>query len=80
MACQGTVISQPVIFEYKEPGGPHHDGHQAEKYINNTTDSVKQNYWRTLLLQKLEALDICIGQEKEIFQEASLGISEVGRI
>ena len=78
MACLGTVISQPVIFEYKEPGGGQHGGHHAQKYINNNTETVKQNYLRTRMLQKLEDLDICIGQEKDIFLEPSLGISEVG--
>ena len=80
MACEGRVVSQPVIFEYKEEPG-HHWGRHSSKYINNqTSTSVKENYLRTLLLQKLEALDICIGQDKDIFLEPSLGVSEVGRI
>ena len=75
VACEGRVISKSVIFEYKERAGGHRSNCK-----NQTSSGAAENHLRALLLQKLEALDICIGQDKDIFQEPLLGTSEVGRI
>ena len=77
VACQGRIISQSVIFEYKEQSA--HRSHSS-KSKDNANTLLRENYLRTQLLQKLEALDICMGQDKDIFLEPQLGTSEVGRI
>ena len=73
VACEGRVISKSVIFEYKERAGC---GPSSTSKHQTKTD-LAENHWRALLLQKLEALDICIGQDKDIFLEPRLGTSEV---
>ena len=69
VAAEGLVISNPVIFTYKQqPGsGPGH-GHATD--INNAL--LREKYWRTLLLRKLEALDICSIQDKDLFLDEPL--------
>ena len=65
MAAEGLVISNPVIFTYKQQPGP---GHATD--INNAL--LREKYWRTLLLRKLEALDICSIQDKDLFLDEPL--------
>ena len=73
VACEGRVISKSVIFEYKDRAGGH-----SSTCKNQTDTCLAENHWRALLLQKLEALDICIGQDKDIFRDPGLlGTSEV---
>ena len=73
MACEGRVISKSVIFEYKDRAGG-----RGSTFKNQTNTDLAENHWRALLLQKLEALDICItGQDKEIFLQPGLGTGEV---
>ena len=67
MAAEGLVISNPVIFTYKQQPGPGH-GHGTD--INNAL--LREKYWRTLLLRKLEALDICSIQDKDLFLDEPL--------
>ena len=74
VACEGRVISKSVIFEYKDRAGGH-----SSTCKNQTNTGAAENHLRALLLQKLEALDICIGQDRDIFLEPGLGTSEVRR-
>ena len=67
MAAEGLVISNPVIFTYKQQPSPVH-GHGTD--INNAL--LREKYWRTLLLRKLEALDICSIQDKDLFLDEPL--------
>ena len=73
VACEGRVISKSVIFEYKDRAAAGH----SSTCKNQTNTDLAENHWRALLLQKLEALDICIGQDKDIFLEPGLATSEV---
>ena len=63
VAAEGQVISQSVIFEYKEQTGAKSTA--ETKYNSNTCK--KEKYLRTLLVQKLEALDICSILERDLF-------------
>ena len=67
VAAEGLVISNPVIFTYKQKLGPG-PGHGTD--INNAL--LREKYWRTLLLRKLEALDICSIQDKDLFLDEPL--------
>ena len=67
VAAEGLVISNPVIFTYKQKPGPG-PGHGTD--INNAL--LREKYWRTLLLRKLEALDICSIQDKDLFLDEPL--------
>ena len=69
VACEGKIISKPVIFEYKE-----HLGSTNTSTVNKDTSNteLKEKYLRTLLLQKLEALDISTVQEREFLLEQPL--------
>ena len=66
---EGKIISKPVIFEYKE-----HLGANNTSTVHKDTANMelKEKYLRTLLLQKLEALDISTVQEKEFLLEQPL--------
>ena len=67
VAAEGLVISNPVIFTYKQQPSSGH-GHATD--INNAL--LREKYWRTLLLRKLEALDICSIQDKDLFLDEPL--------
>ena len=67
MACDGKVISKSVIFEYKSPIGA--STATSRTYKNA---SYKERDLRTILLRKLECLDICTIDDKDIFLEQDL--------
>ena len=67
VACQGEVISKPVIFQYKDPGGASNS--PSTRKMNTL---LKEKDLRTILLRKLESLDICTVEDKDIFLEKSL--------
>ena len=68
VAAEGQVISKSVIFEYKEQTG----AKCTEKNRDKSNTCIKEKYLRTLLLQKLEALDICSILERDLFLDQPL--------
>ena len=71
VAYEGKIISKSVIFEYKEHFGANNTTSTVTKDISHNTE-LKEKYLRTLLLQKLEALDISTVQEREFLLEQPL--------
>ena len=67
VACEGDVISKSVIFEYKSPAGSTSTLAKTKK-----NPSLKERDLRTILLRKLESLDICTVDDKDIFLEQEL--------
>ena len=63
----GQVISKSVIFKYKEQNGA-----KSTVTKDNSNTCMKEKYLRTLLLQKLEVLDICSILERDLFLEQPL--------
>ena len=70
VAAEGQVISQPVIFEYKQQQTGENSCKEQNRDKSNTC--IKEKYLRTLLLQKLEALDICSILERDLFLDQPL--------
>lgn len=71
VACEGDVISKSVIFEYKSPAGSTSTLAKTKK-----NPSLKERDLRTILLRKLESLDICTVDDKDIFLEQELDKEE----
>ena len=67
VAAEGQIISKSVIFEYKEQTGA-----KSTENKDNSNTCIKEKYLRTLLLQKLEALDICSILERDLFLDQPL--------
>ena len=67
VACEGDVISKSVIFEYKAQAGAASSIAKTKK-----NPSLKERDLRTILLRKLESLDICTVDDKDIFLEQAL--------
>ena len=68
VAADGQIISKSVTFEYKQQNS----AKTAAPDTHRSNTSLQEKYLRTLLLQKLEALDICSVQDKDAFLEQSL--------
>ena len=69
VAAEGRVISKSVIFEYKEQTGAKSTAAETK---DNSNACIKEKYLRTLLVQKLEALDICSNLERDLFLDQPL--------
>ena len=67
VACEGDVISKSVIFEYKSPAGLTCTLAKTKK-----NPSLNERDLRTILLRKLESLDICTVDDKDIILEQEL--------
>ena len=67
VACQGVVISKSVIFEYKLTVGATSTLPKTKK-----NPSLNERDLRTILLRKLESLDICTVDDKDIFLDQKL--------
>lgn len=65
VACEGFVISNSVMFEYKLP--PHEEGSATVATDTKTEHKNNDNLLRFTLLQRLEAMDdkLQIKQEPE---------------
>ena len=68
VSCDGKIISQSATFEYKE----RHNATTTSAAQNHNSYLSKEKLLRTLLLQKLEALDICTFQDKNSALELPL--------